>query len=81
MDGSLVSHVPGLVLWLESPRYRRLVTSGPLEVGVTWELDGLPVLILSYLGLCYGDIPFYGIWLGIPMEYGILEFVFDAHSE
>jgi hypothetical protein len=48
---------------------------------VAWELDGLPVLILLYLGLCCGDIPFYGIWLGIPMEYGILEFGFDAHCE
>jgi len=81
VDGSLVSHVPGLVLWLKSPWRQRLVTSNPLELGVIWELDGLPVLILSYLSLCCHDIPFYGVRLGISMEYGILEFVFDAHSE
>jgi len=56
MDRSLVSHIPGLVLWLKIPWHQRLVASDPLELGMTWELDGLLILILPYLSLCCGDI-------------------------
>ena len=57
------------------------MASNPLELGVAWKLDSLLILILLYLSLGCSDISFYSVQLGIPMKYGILEFVFDAHSE